>query len=138
MARVVLKKLDPLVYADELDKIRRGFVIKVDLDPVLHDSNEPHPCVVMTLNAIIAKEHKYMVVPITSHSGGATPRSYEVPLKAGDGGLEKDCYAQPFLVQTIKRTRVLEIWGKLSGDAIDRIETGLLRAFGIEMADDDG
>lgn len=106
-----------------LNSIRRGDVLLVDLGGAKGlETKGFHPCVVVSNDTLNEDERTVVVVPITSHGGKGNAKAFEVSLKAGDGELEKDCAAVPHQVRTIdKSARVVEIWGRLSDQAMDAI-----------------
>lgn len=136
--RIVLKSLSGEKYAEALERIQRGDVLKVDLRGAEGGELErPHYCVVVSNDALNRKLGTVIVVPLTTHGGGGKPKPFEVELKAGDGGLEKDGYALPHQVRTIdKAARVTEIWGELSDDCMTEIEDQLAFAQGITFDDE--
>jgi mRNA-degrading endonuclease toxin of MazEF toxin-antitoxin module len=126
----------PEEWARELNAIRRGRVLKVDLrGAVGRELRGPHYCVVVSKD-VLNTFGTIMVVPLVSHGGRGVARQYEVQLKAGDGDLGQPGAAVPHQIRTIERSeRVTEIWGTLSDVAMEEIDDHL--GWALDLFDDD-
>ena len=109
---------------------RRGDVLKVDLRGAQRQElRGPHYCVVVSNDTLNASCETVVVVPLTTHGGKGTAKSYEVPVPAGEGELDKDGAAVPHQVRTIDtKERVIEILGRLPESTLREIEDALLWA----------
>jgi len=107
-----------------INAIERGDVLKLDLKGAQgKELRGPHYCVVISNNIINKQSDTLVVVPLSTHGGTKVTKTYEVALKAGEGGLESDGSAIPHLVRSIDASaRVQEVWGQLPNPVMEKIE----------------
>ncbi|MGD0909394.1 MAG: type II toxin-antitoxin system PemK/MazF family toxin [Candidatus Acidiferrales bacterium] len=102
---------------------RRGEVYLVDLD-------KPRPAIILSVDALNRHALDICVVPITTKTHAQF--TMRVPLKKGDGGLDRDCWAKCDQVTTLEKadlqTRPL---GALSPLKLQQIEDQVRVALGI-------
>jgi len=99
-----------------LSTIRRGYVVLVDLMPVLGAElgKNARPAVVVSPDFVNAKSPTLIVVPCLSEKDYRKPHPHEVALPAGEGGLEKDSIAVPNQIRTIDKERVTKVCGAIT------------------------
>jgi mRNA interferase MazF len=109
---------------------KRGQVWWVDHDPAL--GSEP----AMTRPSIVVSSDEHnefmptvTVCPLTS----SIKRVYdfEVYMTEGDGGIPKDSKAQPQLVRTISKQRLIGYLGTVSETTLELVDEGLKTHFGF-------
>ena len=102
---------------------RRGEVYLVDLD-------KKRPAVVLSVDALNKHALDVCVVPITTVKHGKF--SMRVPLKAGDGGLDFDCWAKCDQVTTLEKSFLqYPPLGTLSISSLDRVQEQVKFALGL-------
>jgi mRNA-degrading endonuclease toxin of MazEF toxin-antitoxin module len=92
---------------------RRGEVHLAKLDKL-------RPVIILSVDALNKFALDVCVIPITTKEH--TRFSMRVPLKAGDGGLEYDCWAKCDQVATLEKDLLQHAMGVLPGEKFDRIQ----------------
>lgn len=103
----------------ELQAIKRGTVVLVDLDPAQgFEQAKRRPCAVVSADIYNKKLATIIVVPISGledengRKRASLPHEVEIP--AGSGGLRFKSAAQPVQIRTLDRhARVTKILGEL-------------------------
>lgn len=128
-------------WAKALEGIRRGMVLRVKLDGQGAELDGTHYAVVVSDNDRNKVDYTVIVVPLTSHSGGAAVKSYEVPIPLGEADLPAPTsgisVALPHQVRTIAKTqRVTQIYGSLSEETMNSLEDQLASSLGFGDLED--
>ena len=101
--------------------MKRGEVV---LCVITGDYGKPRPAVVVQSDLYNSSHASVVVLPITSHLVNAP--LFRVDLKPGkQNGLKKDSQVMVDKVTAIRRDRIRESIGRLSPEAIGRIEESL-------------
>jgi mRNA-degrading endonuclease toxin of MazEF toxin-antitoxin module len=101
---------------------RRGDVYLVGLD-------KARPAVILSVDELNKHALDVCIVPVTSVEHAAF--SMRVPLRKGDGGLRQDCWAKCDQVTTIEKTFLQKPIGRLSAQALQKIELQVKVALGL-------
>jgi mRNA interferase MazF len=114
--------------------VRRGEVWWVDLRPRSgSEQRGKRPAIVVSHDALNGVEawRSIVVVPITTSRRQASRHLTTVPLKAGDGGLQRDSVALCHQVTTLDRGKFVERAGELDGDTRRAVDEGLAVALDL-------
>lgn len=80
------------------------------------------PAVVLSTDFYNDRLDTVIIIPISSLKEGAEPRTSEVSIKKGEGGLELDSVAQPLQIRTIdRRKRCQKVIGRVSPATLGQI-----------------
>ena len=102
---------------------RRGEVYLVNLD-------KPRPAIVLTVDALNRHALDVCVVPITTKTHAQF--TMRVPLRKGDGGLDRDCWAKCDQVMTLEKADIqARPLGALSLSKLQQIEDQVRVAMGL-------
>jgi mRNA-degrading endonuclease toxin of MazEF toxin-antitoxin module len=101
---------------------RRGEVYLAKLDKL-------RPVIILSVDALNKFALDVCVIPITTKEHAKF--SMRVPLKAGDGGLEYDCWAKCDQVATLEKGLLQHAMGVLSGETFDRIQEQVKVCLGL-------
>ena len=101
---------------------KRGDVYLVGLD-------KPRPAVILSVDELNRHAFDVCVVPITSIQHANF--SVRVPLKRGDGGLHQDYWAKCDQVTALEKGFLKKQIGRLSTNAMQKIETQVRVALGL-------
>lgn len=102
---------------------KRGEVYLVALD-------KPRPAVILSVDALNKHALDICLVPVTSVQHGEF--SMRVPLKAGDGGLDRNCWAKCDQVTTLEKSLLrYPALGLLSDASLASIEEQVRTALGL-------
>ncbi|MGH9368708.1 MAG: type II toxin-antitoxin system PemK/MazF family toxin [Thermoanaerobaculia bacterium] len=112
-------------------RLERGTVALIALDPTVgHEQRGTRPCVIVSDPDVTSDQHFPLlaVVPIsgTAGEGGLYPR-----LGAGRSGLRKTSFALVDQIRSVDKRRVDRIFGRLSREELEAIDTGLLLFLGL-------
>ena len=106
--------------------IRRGDVFLVNLDPVVgSEIGKTRPAVVLQNELANQTSPTVTVAPISSNTRRVFP--FQVPLAAGEGGLERDSKVLCEQIRTLSRRRLLQQLGSLPAERLEEIRTALDR-----------
>ncbi|HEX3528950.1 MAG TPA: type II toxin-antitoxin system PemK/MazF family toxin [Thermoanaerobaculia bacterium] len=106
--------------------IERGDVYRVSLDPVLgSEIGKTRPAVVIQNDLANRSSPTVTVVPVSSKVDRVFP--FQVLIKAGEGGLERDSKALCEQIRTLSRARLLKRLGRLSPERLAEIRAALDR-----------
>jgi mRNA interferase MazF len=106
--------------------IQRGDVFLVNLDPVVgSEIGKTRPAVVLQNELANQTSPTVTVAPISSNTRRVFP--FQVPLAAGEGGLERDSKVLCEQIRTLSRRRLLQQLGSLPADRLEEIRTALDR-----------
>jgi mRNA interferase MazF len=106
--------------------IQRGDVFLVNLDPVVgSEIGKTRPAVVLQNELANQTSPTVTVAPISSNTRRVFP--FQVPLAAGEGGLERDSKVLCEQIRTLSRRRLLQHLGSLPADRLEEIRTALDR-----------
>lgn len=105
----------------------RGSVVWVALDPARGaEIPKTRPCVIVSREIANEVSRTVTVVPLSSLKGRAQERLVQPILRAKESRLPKDSRALCDQVRTIDKERIQRIAGVLSGEAMRRIDRGLI------------
>jgi mRNA interferase MazF len=124
-AQVPLGTGDPTTY-------RRGDVIWLDCDPSVGvEPKKTRTCVVVSND--IANKHgqAVTVVPTQRYTAERVGRAYVVDLRRPRSSLAEERVANASMVMTYDRSRVVARAGRLSGDAVRKLDAALALHLGL-------
>jgi len=109
----------------ESNKIKRGFVYLVDLNPTIGaEINKVRPAVVVSNNINNQYAETVTVVPITSSKLDKV-YPFEVFIPKGTASLDKDCKAKANQIRTIDKKRIVSEIGELPKDLMKKLDTAI-------------
>ena len=114
------------------DKVHRGDVIEINLDPTVgSEANKGRPCVVIQNDV----GNKYSPVIIVAVITGAenVPKRYpvDIPVQRGEGGLVKDSVVQCSQIRSVDEARILATLGKLEPSTMRQVDVALRISLGL-------
>ena len=117
-----------------MNKLKRGMIIDVNLDPTLgSETGKIRPCVIVTNDVYNERVPVIQVVPVTAWSGkkaGITTNVEIYPSKSN--GLSKKAVADCLQTRPIDhRRRLVEVRGKLSSAKMEEIDQALRIVFDL-------
>jgi mRNA-degrading endonuclease toxin of MazEF toxin-antitoxin module len=101
---------------------RRGDVYLAGLD-------KPRPVIVLSVDALNRYSLDVCVLPITTKEHAQF--SMRVPIKAGDGGLDFDCWVKCDQVTTLEKNYLKKRLGTISSASLKQIEEQVKTALGL-------
>lgn len=101
---------------------RRGEVFLAQLDKL-------RPVIILSVDALNKFAHDVCVIPITTKKHASF--SMRVPLEAGDGGLQYDCWAKCDQVATLEKDLLQRSIGVLPREKFDRIQEQVKVSLGL-------
>jgi mRNA interferase MazF len=106
--------------------IRRGDVVRVNLDPVVgSEVGKARPAVVLQNDLANRSSPTVTVIPVSSKVGKIYP--FHIRLPAGEGGLTEESKALCEQIRTVSRKRIGKRLGRLPAERLDEIRTALDR-----------
>jgi mRNA interferase MazF len=111
----------------------RGEVFKVRLDPAEESEiKKTRPCVILQNNVGNRFSPNTIVAAITDAEN--VPRLFpvNVPVKKGEGGLERDSVVLLDQIRTVGEHRLTERCGQLKPDTMQRIDAALKISLGLK------
>jgi len=110
---------------------RRGDVWLAGLDPVIGSEQGKTRPVVIVQNDV-ANEYSPVVI-VAAVTTAVGPREYptEVRVRAPEGGLEKDSAILLNQIRTIDKRRMIERWGTLAPETMQRLDEALKISLGL-------
>lgn len=117
-----------------MNKLKRGMIIDVNLDPTLgSETGKIRPCVIVTNDVYNERVPVIQVVPVTAWSGkkaGITTNVEIYPSKSN--GLSKKSIADCLQTRPIDhRRRLVKVRGKLSSGKMEEIDQALRIVFDL-------
>ncbi len=111
----------------------RGSVVWVSLGPARGaEVSKTRPCVVVSRDIANEISQTVTVVPLSSVKGKAVERLFQPILGLRESRLPKDSRALCDQVRTIDKSRIRDRSGVLDGQALRRIDRGLILHLGLE------
>jgi|SRR5579871_453067 len=107
-------------------RVLRGDVVKVNLEPTVgSEPDKTRPCVVIQNNTGNQFSSVFIVAAITDAEH--VPKRYpvDVPVKKGEGGLEKDSVVQCNLIRCVSEKRLVSKYGHFSVDIMEKVDQAL-------------
>jgi mRNA interferase MazF len=106
--------------------IRRGDVVRVNLDPVVgSEVGKARPAVILQNDLANRSSPTVTVIPVSSKVGRVYP--FHVLVQKGEGGLSEPGKALCEQIRTVPRKRIGERLGRLPAERLDEIRTALDR-----------
>lgn len=115
-----------------MNKLKRGMIIDVNLDPTLgSETGKIRPCVIVTNDVYNERVPVIQVVPITAWSGKKARITTNVEIYSSKStGLSKKSIADCLQTRPVDhRQRLVKIRGKLSTAKMDEIDQALRIVF---------
>jgi mRNA interferase MazF len=114
-----------------MPEYKRGDVWLANLDPVIgSEQGKTRPVVIIQND--VANEYSPVVIvaAITTAMG---PKEYptEVRVTAPEGGLKKDSVILLNQIRTIDKRRLIERWGKLTPQTMEKVDEALKISLGL-------
>lgn len=111
----------------------RGEVYNARLNPVEGSEQAgTRPVIIVSRDAINAASTVILAVPCTTYRGGRRLYPSQVLLYAPDGGLDVDSVALGEQVRALSTSRLLNLRGTLSREALSAVDRGLLIAMDLQ------
>jgi len=113
------------------DKVRRGDVIEINLDPTVgSEANKRRPCVVIQND--VGNKHSPVIIVAAITGAENVPKSYpvDVPVQKGEGGLVKDSVVQCNQIRSVDERRILATFGKLDPSTMRQVDVALKISLG--------
>jgi mRNA interferase MazF len=107
-------------------QVVRGDVVKVNFDPAVgSEPNKARPWVVIQNDTGNKYSSVFIVAAITDIEH--VPKRYpvDVPVKRGEGGLEKDSVVQCNLIRCVSEKRLISTYGHFSPAIMQRVDQAL-------------
>ena len=107
-------------------RVVRGDVVKVNFDPAVgSEPSKTRPCVVIQNDTGNKYSSVFVVAAITDIEN--VPKRYpvDVPVRSGDGGLEKDSVVQCNLIRCVSEKRLVSTYGRFSAAIMQKIDEAL-------------
>lgn len=112
--------------------MKRGEVYDARLEPVEgSEQGGTRPVIIVSRDAINAYSPVVLAVPCTTYQTGKRVYPTQVLIQAPDGGLTKDSIAMADQVRVLSKTRLLNLRGKLSNEAMILLNQALLTALDL-------
>jgi len=114
-----------------LPDYKRGDVWLADLDPVIgSEQGKTRPVVILQND--VANEYSPVVI-IAAITTAVGPKEYptEVRVQAPEGGLKRDSVVLLNQIRTIDKRRLVERWGRLSPETIEKVNQALKISLGL-------
>jgi mRNA interferase MazF len=106
--------------------LKRGDVFEARLDPVEGSEQAGvRPVIVVSRDALNEASPVVVVVPCTTWKPERRIYPSQIVLRAPDGGLRADSIALGEQVRAIAKTRLRSHWGRLSPEALRKLERAL-------------
>ena len=118
-----------------MNKLRRGMVIDVNLDPIRgSETGKIRPCVVVTNDVYNARVPVIQVVPITEWNEKKGRIITNVTIEPNSAnGISKKSVADCLQTRPIDhRYRLVKVRGKLDAETIPKIDQALKKIFDLE------
>lgn len=114
------------------DRLVRGQVVEVDLDPVVgHEQGKLRPCVVVQNDVSNRFASTTIVVPFTDARNVAHRSPIYVLATKGDGGLKKDSLVLCDQIRTVDRLRFGRFFGVLAPETMRAVDRALAISLGL-------
>lgn len=114
----------------ECDMMKRGEIYRADLNPVVGSEQGGIRPVVIVQNDIGNKHSTTVIVAAITSSGKKAHLPVHVPITAEESGLLRDSVVLLEQVRTLEKSRLTKYLGRLSGDAMRRIDKALALSLG--------
>ncbi|MGH9317091.1 MAG: type II toxin-antitoxin system PemK/MazF family toxin [Thermoanaerobaculia bacterium] len=112
-------------------KLERGTVALIGLDPTRgHEQRGTRPCVIVSDPDVTSDQH-YPLVAVVPISGTAGEGALYPKLMPGRSGLRKISFALVDQVRSVDKRRVESVFGRLSREDLDAIDSGLSLFLGL-------
>jgi mRNA interferase MazF len=112
--------------------MKRGEVYDARLEPVEgSEQGGTRPVIIVSRDAINAYSPVVLAVPCTTYQTGKRVYPTQVLIPVPDGGLTKDSIAMADQVRVLAKTRLLQLRGALSDEAIMQLNQALLIALDL-------
>lgn len=112
--------------------MKRGEVYDARLEPVEgSEQGGTRPVIIVSRDAINAYSPVVLAIPCTTYQTGKRVYATQVLIQAPDGGLTKDSIAMADQVRVLSKTRLLQLRGMLSDEAMMQLNQALLIALDL-------
>ena len=109
---------------------KRGDVLLIDFDPVRgSEQGKVRPAVVIQND--VANQYSPVLIVAAITSNPRAPHPTDVEVFAPEGGLRKDSKILLNQIRTIDKIRVIDRWGCLSDETINRVDEALRISLGL-------
>jgi mRNA interferase MazF len=112
--------------------MKRGEIYDARLEPVEgSEQGGTRPVIIVSRDVINAYSPVVLAVPCTTYQANKRVYPTQVLIKASDGGLTNDSIAMADQVRVLSKTRLLQLRGTLSNEAITQLNEALLIALNL-------
>jgi mRNA interferase MazF len=116
--------------------MKRGEVYDARLEPIEGSEQEgTRPVIIVSRDVISVNSSVVLAVPCTTYRPNKRIYPTQVLIKASDGGLDKDSIAMADQVRVLSKTRFLSLRGRLSENAIAKLDRALSIALDLPGQD---
>jgi mRNA interferase MazF len=117
-------------------RMKRGEVYDARLEPIEgSEQGGTRPVIIVSRDVISVNSPVVLAVPCTTYKPNKRIYPTQVLIKASDGGLDKDSIAMADQVRVLSKTRFLSLRGRLSENAIAKLDRALLIALDLPGQD---
>lgn len=112
-------------------RLDRGAVVLVGLDPTVgHEQRGQRPCILVS-DPEVAADQRFPLVCVVPVTGTAGEGALYPALMPGRSGLTKDSWALVDQLRSVDKRRVRRVFGRISGEEMNRIDEGLALFLGL-------
>lgn len=117
--------------------MKRGEIYDARLEPTEgSEQGGTRPVIIVSRDAINSSSPVVIVVPCTTYRMNLRLYPTQVLIQVPDGGLSKDSVAMADQIRVLSKTRLLNMRGKVSNEAMTQLEKALLIAMDLPGQDE--